>query len=416
VSSQTDVSDLASVDLTDAELFTNGPPHELFARMRSETPVRWNPSVDGPEFWSLTRAVDICAVSQDPQTFSSSKGGVFLTPDTLAPLDYARNFAIFKDAPEHEKYRDIVQPAFQSRTRLAIDEPVDDIVEECLDKVTEKGECDLVADIATPIAITVIARMLGARDEDTDKLLAWTSEIGDAIDNNGDATETLAMLSEHLGERSDNEIVYGVDTLTARISTNDSKNDDHLSQQERAAYLGMLLFAGNHPTRDSISGGMLALLENPDQLDLLRAEPSRHRLSRSGLAPVAIQEILRWTSPINYFARTATTAATVGEQEIQEGERLVMWYPAANRDPEIFAEADTFNIDRDVADHAHYAFGGGGLHHCQGALLAHNVLATTIKEILVRMPELELAGEPTRAHSTFVNSLTSLPVRFKATS
>jgi cytochrome P450 len=360
MSSTTDASDLASVDLTDVELFTDGPPHELFARMRSEAPVRWNPTDNGPEFWSLTRAADIAAVSQDPQTFSSSKGGVFLTPDTLAPLDYARNFPMFKDPPEHEKYRDIVHTAFQTRTRLALDEPIDDIVSDCLDRIVDNGECDLVADVAIPIPLIVISRMLGAPDEDTDQLLAWINEIAQAIDNNGDATDTLQKLSDHLSKVPDYEIAYGVGTLTTHITAQDSENNDRLSQQEIAAYFGMVIFAGYHPTRDAISGGMLALLENPDQLDLLRNEPSRHRLSRSGLAPVAIQDILRWTSPINYFARTATTDTTIGEQEIKAGDRLVMWYASANRDPDIYPDADTFNINRPVQDLAHYAFGGGG--------------------------------------------------------
>jgi cytochrome P450 len=416
LSSDPEVADLASVDLTDPGLFADGPPHELFARMRSEAPVRWNPTGDGPEFWSLTRAADIGTVSEDPSTFSSSEGGVFLTPDTLAPLDFARNFAIFKDPPDHDKYRSIVKKAFASSTMRVLDETVDEIVAECLDKVVEQGECDLVADVAVPVSISMTAKMFGAPSEDTDQLLAWTDEIAQAIDTNGDATETLRSLSEHLGKLADNDIVHGVDCLAAHIAQQDSDNEDQLSQEEMAAYFGMLLFASNHPTRDAISGGMLALLENPDQLNLLRDEPSRHRLSRSSLAPVAIQEILRWTSPINYFARTATTDTSLGEQEIKAGDRLVMWYASANRDSDVFPDADTFNIDREVQNINHYAFGGDGPHHCQGELLAHKVLATTIKEILARLPELELAGETSRARSTFVNTLTSLPVRFKATS
>jgi cholest-4-en-3-one 26-monooxygenase len=129
---------------------------------------------------------------------------------------------------------------------------------------------------------------------------------------------------------------------------------------------------------------------------------------------VAIHEILRWTSPINYFARTATADTKIAEQEIKAGDRLVMWYSSANRDPDVFADPDTFNIDRAIKNLSHYAFGGGGPHHCQGELLAHKVLATTIKEVIARMADLELAGEVARARSTFVNALTSLPVRFKA--
>jgi cholest-4-en-3-one 26-monooxygenase len=414
MASDNNASDLSSVDLTDVELFADGPPHELFARMRSEDPVRWNPTANGPEFWSLTRAADIVAVSEDPQTFSSHEGGVFLTPDTLAPLDFARNFSIFKDPPEHEKYRDIVRQAFLARTMLALDEVVDNIVSSTLDKIVDKGECDLVADVAVPIPLAVIAKMLGTPDENLDQLLTWTDEIADAIDNNGDATETLQKLSEHLGNQADDDVVRGVDSLATHIAKKDSEDNDHLSQEERAAYFAMLVFAGNQPTRDAISGGIFALLENPDQLELLRNEPSRVRLSRSGLAPVAIHEILRWTSPINYFARTATADTTIAEQEIKAGDRLVMWYASANRDPDVYDDADTFNIDRATKDLPHYAFGGGGPHHCQGELLANKVLATTIKEVLARIADLELAGEVERARSTFVNSLTSLPVRFKS--
>lgn len=405
--------DLDSVDLTDLDLWVEGPPHALFARMRSEAPVRWNPTANGPPFWSLTRGVDVAAVSTDPATFSTNRGGIFLRDDALASLDYARNFPIFKDPPEHTRYRDVVAKAFLPRTMLLIDEMVRDIVTQTLDQVVQRGECDLVHDIAVPIPVCVIGRLMGAPDEDIDQLLTWTDDIERGITYSRDVTASLEQMANHLIKLVDQQVVRGLDTLAHAIAEAEVEGQ-RLSPAEIAVYFGMLLYAGNGPTRNAISAGMLALLEHPDQLRLLQREPGRLRTTRSGLASVALQEILRWTTPVNYFARTATQATTLGGKQVKAGDRVVMWYPAANRDPDLFPDAESFNIAREVRDLPHYAFGGGGPHFCQGAFLAHKMLSVTLSEIVKRMADIEPAGPITRSPSAFVNSLTSLPVKFTA--
>jgi cholest-4-en-3-one 26-monooxygenase len=173
----TAAADLAKVDLTDLELFADGPPHELFGRMRAEAPVRWNPSARGAEFWSLTRSEDITSVSEDPETFSSSRGGIFLRPETLPRLEFLRHFVIFKDPPEHTVYREIVAKAFAPRALILIDDIIKDIVNATLDKVIDRGECDLVRDVAAPISINVITRLMGAPDDDVAQLLDWSETL-----------------------------------------------------------------------------------------------------------------------------------------------------------------------------------------------------------------------------------------------
>lgn len=415
MSTDTATVDLASVDLTDPELFADGPPHELFGRMRVEAPVRRNPSARGAEFWSLTRGEDITSVSKDPETFSSSSGGIFLRPETVPRLDFLRHFVIFKDPPEHTIYRAIVAKAFMPRTLILIDDIVKDIVNATLDKVVDRGECDLVRDVAAPISINVITRLMGAPDEDMTQLLGWTEKLEQGITNSTDVKDTLEQMSAHFLELVDNQVVRGVDSLAKGIA--DAEVDGkRLSEEEIAAYYSVLLFVGSNPTRSAISSGMLALMEHPDQFELLRREPTRLRNTRSGLAPVALAEILRWSTPLNCLARTATKDATIQGVDIKAGERLILWYASASRDPELVAEADTFDVARTTRDVAHFAYGAEGPHFCQGANLGIRILSVSLTEIIRRLPNIERAGDVSRVRSPFINSLASLPVTFTPTS
>jgi cytochrome P450 len=415
MSYDTDATDLAKVDLTDLDLWRDGPPHELFARMRSEAPVHRNPTADGPQFWSLTRGQDITTVSQDTETFSSARGGIFLQPDALAPLDFARHFVIFKDPPEHSRYRDIVAKAFLPRNMHRLDEIIHDIVTGTLDTLAERGEVDLVTDVAVPIPLKVLGRLLGAPDEDTDQLLGWSDEIEAGITHGRDVSESLQRMGTHLGKLVDEQVVHGVDSLAMSLA-NAEVEGEHLSEAEIATYFGMLLYGGLGPIRNAISAGMLALLQHPDQLALLRESPNKLRSSRSGLAPIALEEILRWSSPVNYFARTATTDTTINGIDIKTDDRVVMWYVSANRDPDAFADPDTFNVNRGTRELAHYAFGGGGPHRCQGSFLAIKTLSVALTEIIQRLPGIEQAGDITREPSAFIDQLTSLPVTFSSSS
>lgn len=409
----THTSDLSSVDLTDLDLWTDGPPHELFARMRTEAPVRWNPSADGIGFWSLTRGAEIAEVSKEPARFSSARGGIFLRPDALAPLDYARNIPIFKDPPDHTRYRSIVDKAFLPRTLVLLDEVIQGSVTSVLDKVVTRGECDLVRDIAVPIPLLVIGRLLGSPDSDLEQLLAWTDDIERAITYGRDTSPTFKQMAGHFLGLVNNQLIRGVESLAKSIDDAEVEGKP-LTEEEIAVYFGMLLYAGNGPTRAAISSGVLTLMEHPEQFDRVRTTPTLLRCTRSGLPTAALSEILRWSTPVNYFARTATEDTTLGGVDIKADDRVVMWYASASRDPEVISDPDVFDIGRPVRDIDHFAFGGGGPHHCHAAFLAVKTLSVVLPQIIRRLPDIRTAGEPVRVKSAFINSLATLPVSFTA--
>lgn len=404
---------LASVDLTDLALWADGPPHEIFARMRAEAPVSWNPSSDGPGFWSLTRGAEIRAVSEDP-SFSSARGGIFLQPDTLAPLPYARKFPIFKDPPEHTAYRSIVSAAFRPRTLVLLDEVIREAVTQALDQVAGLGECDLVRDLAVPIPLHVIGRLLGAPESDMEQLLSWTEEIERAMTLSLDVSSTFTRMAEYLATLVDSQLIRGIDSLADSVSTAEV-DGQRLTTEEIAVYFAMLLYAGNGPTRNAISSGLHALMEHPDQLEVLTTKPTLLRCTQSGLPSAAQLEILRWSTPVNYFARTATKDTTLAGVTIKTDDRVVMWYASASRDPDVIANPETLDVSRQVRDIPHFAFGGGGPHHCHGSFLAVKTLSVALPQILKRLPNLRIAGPVSRVASTFANSLQTLPVTFTPT-
>jgi len=411
MSVDTSTIDLAKVDLTDVDLFADGPPHALFARMREEAPVHWNKTARGSEFWSLTRAEDITHVSKDPATFSSAGGGIFLRPETVSRLDLLRRFVIFKDPPEHTQHRAIIGSAFRPRTMILIDELIRDIASGALDKVVERGECDLVHDVAAPIATAVIARLMGAPEGDVDRMLAWADVLEQGITRSAEVAEVLEQMSAHFLELVDTQVVRGFDSLAKSLAEG-QVDGERLSEEDIAAYFCLLLFVGSNPTRSAISSGMLALMEHPEQLELLRDQPERLRNTKSGIAPPALGEILRWATPLNCLARTATRDATIRGADIKSGDRLILWYASASRDEQLVEDADKFDVTRQVADVFHAAFGGGGPHFCQGANLTHRVLSVAVREILRRLPNIERSGDITRVPSPFINSLATLPVSF----
>jgi cytochrome P450 len=410
--SQTGPTDLSSLDLTDLNLFADGPPHALFARMRAECPVHWNKAVDGPGFWSLTRGRDIERVSADPHTFSPARGGIFFRPDTLIPLDVGRrDFMLWKDPPEHSKYRNVISKFCLPRTLILVDEVIDEIVTSTLEAVIERGQCDAVTDIAVPIPLKVIARLLGAPDEDLEQLNHWTREVEQGITHDMNKTRSIEEMGVYCSKLVGHQVIRGVDTLANTLAQPDVTGAQ-LSETEIAGYFTMLLFVGNNHPRNAISSSVLALLEHPDQLELLRREPTRLRTTRSGLPPVALEELLRWSTPVNYLARTATTDTTIADVPIKADQRVVMWYASASRDPDVFPGADRLDVTRAKCTPPHYAFGGGGEYYCQGAALTYRMLSVTLREVLRRLPGIELDGPVSYERSTFVTAPTSVPVRF----
>jgi cholest-4-en-3-one 26-monooxygenase len=397
--------DLIEVDLTDPGWFRDGPPHELFARMRAEAPVRWNEAAVGDGFWSVTRHAEVSAISRDTETFSSFREGIFLDRDRVTPLELNRNLLLYKDPPEHTKYRRILQSAFVPHTVRQLEDGVRARVTRVIDEVIERGACDFVSDVAVPIPLGVLAELMGLPDEDIPRLYGWTEQIEQAqrSPEPAAATGTFVEMAAYLHEQIASQAERGGDSLVMRLR--DAEVDgQRLDDSEILVFFGLLVFAGNDTTRNTTSAGMHALLEHPDQLALLREDFS--------LIPAAVEEMLRYTSVVNYFIRTATRDTELGGQRIAEGEKVLMWYTSASRDEALYTDPKDFDVTR--PEHDHSAFGGGGRHFCLGAGLARLELRIVFEEILRRMDAVAQSGPLERVRSTWANSLSSLPVTFVA--
>ena len=396
--------DLSTVDLTDLRFFESGPPHALFARMRNEPTPHWNPvQGDEPGFWSFTKAADIAAISRDPATFSSARGGVFTTTQGAVPIDVLRVVILGMDPPQHTKVRNIVQAVF---TPKLIRQKADDVrrtVTELIDEVIERGECDFVDDIAVELPLRVIADMLGVPQDDRRQLFAWTNKLSKAAATAdpelglGALMEIGGYLTAITAERAANP---GDDLISRMIAA--EVDGERLSEAEITYFFALLMFAGNDTTRNTASGGMRALIEHDTEYRKLVADPA-------GVGN-AVEEMLRWVSPIVYFTRVAQKDTTVGDHPVKEGERVALWYPAGSRDPELNDDPERFDISRNKP--AHQAFGGGGAHFCLGNPLARLELTTLFEEIARRIPDMRSTGNVTRLVSNFSNELTSMPVAF----
>jgi cholest-4-en-3-one 26-monooxygenase len=392
--------DLAQVDLMDAAWFADGPPHELFARMRAEAPVRWNRTSSGG-FWSLTRHAEVAQVSRDPQTFSSYRAGIFLHPDQVTPLDMNRSLLLYKDPPEHTKYRQILQSAFVPNTVRRLEDDVRARVARVIDAAVAKGSFDAVADIAVPIPLGVLAQLMGLPDDDIPRLYEWTEKIEAAqrAPEPAAALDVFVEMAGYLHEQIARQVRDSDESLVMRLR-NAEVDGQRLDDTEILVFFGLLVFAGNDTTRNTTANGILALLDHPEQLQLLREDPA--------LIAQAVEEILRHTSVVNYFARTATCDTELAGQAIDEGEKVVMWYCSASRDEAVYEDPQRFDITR--TEHDHCAFGGGGRHFCLGAGLARLELRVIVEELLARAPLLERAGKVERLQSSWANGLTALPV------
>lgn len=398
--------DLASVDLTDLAYFQDGPPHALFARMRTEASPHWNALTDDeePGFWSFTKFEDIAAISSDPLLFSSARGGPFFSASKgAAPIEALREVIFGMDPPRHTQQRNVVQAVFTPRMIRQKEADIRSVVTALLDTVIEKGTCDFVIDIAVELPLIIIADMLGVPQDERGQLFEWSNILSRAAAT-GDTQLGLGALMQIGGyltgltaERKANPS----DDLVSRLLAAEVDGES-LSEAEVTFFFAVLMFAGNDTTRNTASGGLRALMENPAERQKLIDDPE--------LIPGAVEEMLRWVSPVVYFTRTVTADTVVGGHALREGERVCMWYSAGSRDPNKNADPDTFNVNRGKTPHM--AFGGGGAHFCLGNQLARLELRVLLEELLRRMPDMEISGPVTRLVSTFSNELTSMPVAF----
>jgi len=406
-------TDLSTLDLGDHAHWVDGPPYEVFAQLREQAPVHWSPNARYPDeggFWSITRADLVHTATRDFKTFSSEKRGILLVDDTGIPLDVQRLQMISMDPPRHDRMKKLVGKAFTPGRIAMHEDAVRQIVCAVLDRYVGQERCDLVADIARPIPARVIGSLLGTPESDDAKLVHWTNvataaedpqireQWGDAMDEITDVVQYIEAVrqerAEHLGD----------DLLSALITA--EVDGDKLTELEIATFFVLLLAAGNDSTRATYSATMLALMDNPEQRQLLLDDPS--------LIPACVEEGLRCFPAFGMMGRAATQDVELGGAQIKEGDRVLLWYIASNRDPELYPEdPETFNILREGLDR-HQAFGAGGRHFCLGASLARMELRIWIEETLKRWPAMEVDGDLQRVQALFLNQYTSIPVRLAA--
>ncbi len=403
--------DVAQIDLLDRDRFTEGIPHEWFTWLRANAPVFHHDEPGGDGFWVITRYDDIVTANRDAASFSSSQdlGGVVTLEGPMAPFpgtEMAGNMMLFMDPPDHTRYRKLVNRGFTPRMIAALEPHVRELTVGIIEAALAKGECDFVVDVAAELPLEVIAELLGVPHDDRHKLFDWSNRMV------GSEDPEYQVSDEHVMEAQVEMFMYAQSLAEQRraeprddiVTTllNAEVEGDTLSELDFNLFFMLLSVAGNETTRNAIAHGMNAFLENPDQWALLVSDPPRY-------IPGAVEEILRWASPVMYFRRNARADVTLSGQTIRAGEKISLWYISANRDEAVFEEPFRFDITRDP--NPHIAFGGGGPHFCLGAQLARLEIRLLFEELANRVPVLEQLGPPERLRSNFIGGIKHLPVR-----
>ena len=410
---------LSGIQIADPAIYEENVPHESFRLLRDHAPVHWHDWSDRSKgFWAITRHEDIVAISRDPATYSSAAEHVLLVdldPDELE----ARRSILETDPPDHTRLRRLVSSAFTPGKVAEYEQATREITSDLLDRLIAEGGGDFVAAVSAPLPINVIVRILGIPSEDaafmvelSDHLVEGTSGV--PLDPTAYGNTTPLPLLPFSSPASHALFEYGRkignerrgeprdDLLTLLVQA--EVEGEHLTDAEYCNFFQILVFAGNETTRTAISQGIHALLDNPSELDALRADRA--------LIPTAVEEILRWSTPIMYFRRTALRDTEIRGIPIRRGDKVVMWYMSGNFDERVLPDPFRFDVGR--APNAHVTFGGTGPHYCLGAWLARLELRVLLEELIDKDVRLEAAGAPARVRSNFVNGLRTLPVRVAA--
>ncbi len=394
-----------SADLVDPDRYLKGVPHDLFALLRAHAPVSWHEPGDGPGFWAITKYRDVVAVSRDPRTFSSARRSALYREATVSELAEMQLMMLNMDPTRHTRIRSLVNKGFTPRMVARLEPRIREVTARILDAVAPLGECDFVTSVAAELPLQVIAELMGVPQEDRHQLFTWSNQLI-GFDDPEYAT------SPETGRQASLEVYMYANRLAAERRKN--PGDDlvstlvhaevdgrKLTEMEFDLFFLLLMVAGNETTRNLISGGLLALLEHPDQKARLLADPS--------LIPSAVEEMLRWVTPVMHFRRTATADVEIGGQKIRAGEKVMLFYPSANRDEEVFPDPFRFDVARQPNEHLAF---GIGEHYCLGANLARLEIRIMFEELLRRLPDIELAGAAVRLRSSFINGIKHMPVRF----
>jgi cholest-4-en-3-one 26-monooxygenase len=410
---------LSDIDLLSRDVFAERVPHEWFAHLREHAPIYRHPEPDGPGFWVFTRHEDTAVLNRDWERLSSdqSRGGVVgleeLTPERKAMQEKFTNAGAGKmmltiDPPDHTRYRKLVNRGFTPRVIRSLEDHLRDssvkIIERALAK--DDGRIDFVTDVAAELPLEAIAEFLGVPYEDRHKLFEWSNrmigsedpEYAISEDATNQARFDMYVYANALGaDRRQNPR----DDIVSKL-IHGEVDGERLSEMDFDLFFLLLAVAGNETTRNALSHGMAALLDNPDAYRALVDDPSI-------IGTTAVEEVLRYASPVMYFRRNLTEDMEYKGHHIAKGDKVSLWFISANRDESVFDDPHAFDVRRDP--NPHVAFGGGGPHHCLGAHLARMEMKVLFEELVARVPQVDKLGEPVRLRSNFINGLKHLPIR-----
>lgn len=403
-----------AIRLGDEDLWRRPDRDGIFARLRAERPVCFHEEPDfpglprGPGFWSLTRYDDVVRASCEADTFVSGQG----TNIGDLPVELAEFFGsmISMDAPRHTKLRRLVSAGFTPRMIRAVEENVRTQARRIIDGVAPKGACDFVEEIAAALPLRIICDMMGIPEVDHRRIYELTNvilgigdpEYGTTVDVLMGAAVELADYAQRLAEARRTAPRDDITTSLMQAEV----DGERLTPAELGSFFILLVAAGNETTRNAISHGMKALTDFP-------AERAKWLADFERVAPTAVEEIVRWATPVIHFRRTATRDVTLGGQTIRAGEKVVLWYCSANRDRAAFPDPYRFDLTRTPNDHV--GFGGGGPHFCLGANLARREIRVMFDEILHRLPDIRVTAPPAMLHSAFIHGIKRMPVAFTPT-
>jgi cholest-4-en-3-one 26-monooxygenase len=408
--------DLTDIDLLDRDRFTEGVPHEWFTYLRKNAPIYRHPEPDGPGFWVFTKHEDVVAIGRDAKHFSSdqARGGVVgLEEPSAEQMEAQRaqeggNLMLTMDPPPHTRYRKLVNRGFTPRMIGMLEDHIREVSAGIVEEGLAKGEVDFVVDMASELPLIVIAELMGVPHEDRHKIFEWSnrmigSEDPEYIVDQEEVQAAFVEMFLYAQQLAETRRAEPRDDIISKLLSADV-DGDQLTEMDFNLFFLLLAVAGNETTRNAISHGMNAFLENPDQYDRLVAHPE--------LIDKAVEEIIRWASPVMYFRRNVTEDIDYKGHQLKAGDKVSIWYASANRDEDVIKDPFKFDVGRDP--NPHVAFGGGGPHHCLGSNLARMEVKHFYAELIKRVASIEALGEPALLRSNFIGGIKHLPVRFHA--
>jgi cytochrome P450 len=396
--------------LSDPEFWNRSDQDEAFRSLREQAPVSWHEEIasewfpeGGRGFWSVVRHAEVTQVSKDQETFTSGFGTEIVD---MTPLEQATFGGMLNmHAPQHAKYRSIVNRVLTPRTVEAMSEDIDRQAVAAINRVVEKGSADFVVDIVGDYPAQIIGDLLSVPESDRAPLIDLTVQALSAYGTQQAYTSYLEIIDYALGLIDDVRKSGHDDNFLGRLLTAEVDGES-MSDQDIAIFFALLLTAGIETTASTLATGFYGLSLNPERRVELQNNYDQ-------LAPAAVEELIRWVSPVKHFRRTATRDVEVGGQLIREGDKVVMWYNSANRDETVFSNPDSLVFNRE--QNPHVGFGGGGPHFCLGAVLARKEATLFLKRLFEIVPDIQVSGDAVFAQSNFVNAVTSLPVSFTPT-